>query len=361
MEKTISGIQQIGIGVPNVHEAWAWYHEHFGMDVRIFEDDTVAELMLPYTGGKPQRRHAALAINLQGGSGFEIWQYTERTPQPPAFDIALGDLGLFAAKMKSHDVPAAYAKMKSEGVNLLGNIQKDPAGNPFYFVKDPYGNIFQVVQDHVIFRRKEKKTTGASVGAIVGVSDIEKSLLVYRDILKYDSVIYDVEGEMSDLHDVNGGKGKFRRVLLKATDSHQGSFNALLGNSYIELIQALDHEPRKIYENRFWGDLGFIHLCFDVRGMNKLKKECEAKGFAFTVDSQQNEAHQKSFDMGEAAGHFSYIEDPDGTLIEFVETHKVPIVKKLGWFLNLQNRKPTKPVPSWVIKALRFNRIKPKS
>ena len=33
--------------------------------------------------------------------------------------------------------------------------------------------------------------------------------------------------------------------------------------------------------------------------------------------------------MGEAAGHFSYIQDPDGTLIEFVETHKVPILKKL--------------------------------
>ena len=31
--------------------------------------------------------------------------------------------------------------------------------------------------------------------------------------------------------------------------------------------------------------------------------------------------------MGDAAGQFAYIEDPDGTLIEFVETHKVPLVK----------------------------------
>jgi len=34
--------------------------------------------------------------------------------------------------------------------------------------------------------------------------------------------------------------------------------------------------------------------------------------------------------MGEASGHFAYVEDPDGTLIEFVETHKIPIIKKLG-------------------------------
>ena len=52
MSKLITGIQQIGIGVPNVYEAWKWYKENFGMDIRIFEDDTVAELMLPYTKGK---------------------------------------------------------------------------------------------------------------------------------------------------------------------------------------------------------------------------------------------------------------------------------------------------------------------
>lgn len=38
--------------------------------------------------------------------------------------------------------------------------------------------------------------------------------------------------------------------------------------------------------------------------------------------------------MGNAAGHFSYNEDPDGTLIEYVETHKVPIVKNLAYILT---------------------------
>ena len=46
--------------------------------------------------------------------------------------------------------------------------------------------------------------------------------------------------------------------------------------------------------------------------------------------------------MGEAAGHFAYIEDPDGTLIEFVETLKIPIIKKLGWYINLEKRAPEK-------------------
>lgn len=65
-----------------------------------------------------------------------------------------------------------------------------------------------------------------------------------------------------------------------------------------------------------------------------------------------------SFDMGDAAGHFSYIEDPDGTLIEFVETHKLPILKKIGWYLDLRKRNPHKALPSWMLKTLKYSRVK---
>ena len=70
MEKyMISGIQQVGVGTENFRKTWDWYIQMFGMDIRILEDDTVAERMLPYTGGKAQRRHACIAVNLQGGGG----------------------------------------------------------------------------------------------------------------------------------------------------------------------------------------------------------------------------------------------------------------------------------------------------
>ena len=110
------------------------------------------------------------------------------------------------------------------------------------------------------------------------------------------------------------------------------------------------------FEDRFWGDLGFIHLCYDIQGMHALRAGCAERGFPFTVDSASNLG--ESFDMGEAAGHFSYIEDPDGTLIEFVETHKVPIIKKFGWYLDLRKRNPEKFLPNFIIKALGMNRVK---
>ncbi len=351
MEKVISGIQQIGIGVPSMREAWKWYKQVFGVDIRMFEDSAVAEHMLPYTGGKPQKRHAALALNLEGGGGFEIWQYAERTPLSPKFEIQLGDLGIFAAKIKCHNIKLTYDFMKSQGVEMISGILRDPRGKEHFFVKDPYGNIFQLVISGTWFRN-EKKMTGAVYGAIIGVSDISRSMKFYKGLLGYDQVIFDETAVFGEFANIPGGNMQFRRVLLKHSKPRLGAFSPIFGNSEIELVQVLSRQPQKIYKERFWGDLGFIHLCFDIRGMDLLREECRQKGSPFTVDVDH------SFDMGEAAGSFAYTEDPDGALIEFVETHKIPILKDIGWYLNLRKRRPEKSLPRWLLNAIRFNRAK---
>jgi len=351
MKKNIVGIQQIGIGVPNVHEGFKWYRQNFGMDIPVFEEAAEANLMLPYTGGKPHKRHAILAINMKGGGGFEIWQYTSRTPKPSTFQIELGDLGMLCTRMKSENIKGSYKFLKSKKTNLLTEIVKDPNGSEHFFLTDPFGNLFQIVEGNDWFGNG-KQLTGGPSGCMIGVRDIEKSKKFYSEILGYDKIVYDKEGGFDDLKNISRGENKFRRVLLTHSKPRVGSFSKLLGSSSMELIQGYNKTPRKIFENRFWGDLGFIHLCFDVTGMDALKKECEHKGHPFTVDSAN------SFDMGEAAGRFSYIEDPDGTLIEFVETHKIPIMKKWNWYLNLKKRNPEKSLPNWMLKAMALNRVK---
>ncbi|MDD5186316.1 MAG: VOC family protein, partial [Paludibacter sp.] len=110
----ISGIQQVGIGVEDFKTAWKYYINTFNMDVKILEDDTLAERMLPYTGNKAQKRHAAIVINMQGGSGFEIWQYSERKPQKIDFDIQFADLGICVAKMKSRNVKQTFQELSQK-------------------------------------------------------------------------------------------------------------------------------------------------------------------------------------------------------------------------------------------------------
>jgi catechol 2,3-dioxygenase-like lactoylglutathione lyase family enzyme len=355
-EYIISGIQQIGIGVMNVEEAWKWYISQFGMDCRIFEDEAEAKLMLPYTGGKPRSRHAVLALNLQSGGGFEIWQYKGRDPVKIKEEIRIGDLGIIACKMKVKNVQETLVSFQKKNIPVPVRTSEDPSGKMTFFMKDPFGNLFQLVEATDWFMN-EKKATGGSYGAVIGVSDIEKSRVIYSDILGYDEVIYDTTGIFSDLADLPGGNNECRRILLKRSIPFSGPFSKVLGQSVIELISTTGKTGKKIYEYRYWGDPGFIHLCYDINGMDELKSFCKSKGFPFRVDSKKS--HEgNSFDMGEAAGHFSYIEDPDGTLLEFVETHKVPILKKFGWYLDLRKRKPGKSLPDWIVKTLKYSRVK---
>lgn len=347
----ISGIQQIGLGVPDVRLGWNWVRRNFGFDVPIFQDAGEAPFMTKYTGGKVQSRTATLAVNLMGGGGFEIWQYTSRKPRPPDFTPRLGDFGIFTSRIKAPDIGRAYTHLQEQGADILCKIEKDPAGTPFFFVQDLYGNIFQVVQEQSFFMKKPHATGGVA-GCMIGVSDIEKARNVYTGILGYDTVEYDKSGTFDDLAALPGGSEPVRRVLLRHSEQRKGAFSRLLGPTKIELVQSTDRQPKKIFENRLWGDPGFIHLCFDIRGFDLLEKVCREKGAPYTVSSGD------AFDMGEASGPFSYIEDPDGTLIEFVETHKIPINKAKGKYLNLIEREPEKPLANFMLKALRFGRVK---
>ena len=358
--KVISGIQQIGIGNTDVVQTTEWYRRHFGMDIQVFDDEATADLMLPYTGGKPHDRRAILSLSKRGEGGFEKWQYTARKPTEMEGEVYLGDLGINAAKIKSVDVQKSYEEFNMKGLNVVTSLKNNPMGEPHFFVKDLHGNLFQVIQGQSFFRKKERMLTGGVAGALIGSTDIERSLTLYRDILGYDTVIYDEEGVCDDFEGLNGAGVSYRRCLVRHSQPRKGGFSALFGPTEIELVQRLDTEaklnlPKKLFHNRYWGDPGFIHLCFDVQGMDALKEECESKGYPFTVDSAS------SFDMGEAAGRFTYIEDPDGTLIEFVETHKVPIAKKFGLFVDMTKRDPEKSLPKWMLQALSLSRMKPLS
>lgn len=354
MEKIICGIQQMGIGVPNVQEIWAWYRKNFGVDVKVFEDAAEAPLMTKYTGGVVHKRTATLALSMNGGGGFEIWQYTSRPTEKAKFEIQLGDFGLYICKIKSRNIQESFSYLKANQVAFLSEIETTPEGKKHFLVEDPNGNIFEIVEGLDWFgNTNHPAQTGGVAGSVIGVSNIEKSLVVYQKLLGYSEIVYDKTEVFSCYKNLKAGDKKVRRVLLRHPNARKGPFAQLLGSTEIELVQAIERaDCRSIFENRFWGDWGFIHLCFDVQGIEVLKKESEELGFPFTVDSGE------TFDMGEAGGRFTYIEDPDGTWIEFVETHKVPILKKLGWYINLKKRNPTKHLPKWMLKTMGLNRVK---
>ena len=348
-EKVICGIQQVGIGVADVIEAWKWYYDNFGYEIKIVDAEGVAERMLPYTGDKPQPRRAIMAFNIRGGGGFEIWQPKGRELNYLKEPLRLGDYGILVAKIKTADIQNAYKTFTSKGLNVITEISETPFGYKHFFMKDPYGNLFEIEEDNYVFIN-EKKTTGGANGVTIGVSDMDRSIEFYGKLLDYDKVAYDHTGYFADLKGVPGGEHTLRRVILERSKPIDGPLSRVMGTSHIELVQNLDVEGRQLRDGRYWGDPGFIHLCFDVRNMDAVKEQTEALGHPFVCDSGVD------FDMGDANGHFTYVEDPDGTLIEFVETFSIPISKKLGLAINLKKRDDNKPLK--ILKLLRFAKAK---
>lgn len=346
MHSYITGIQQAGIGVENCEKAARFYKELFGMDTLIFDDTSAADLMTQYTGGEVHHRRAILAMNLCGGGGFEIWQFLSRTPS--YYKSSFGDIGIYALKIKCRDVEdARRVFLNKKGVET-SVIMPMPDNKKSFWVRDKLGNTFQIIEGNDWF--KNTKETGGVSGAVIGVTDMENSIKFYQKLLGVAKIVYDECKPVDIFNDVS--TGKYRCVLLRKNAAARGAFCDLLGGIDIELVQCLEEDRPKIYGGRFWGDCGFMHLCLDVIDMDGLKEMAGHEGYSFSVDSEN------SFRMQDAAGRFCYIEDPDNTLIELVETHRVPIVRKLNWYLNLKNRNGQKPLPAWMINLLGFNKVK---
>lgn len=350
---TIHGIQHVGVGVANHENAWRWYRKFFGMDVPFFNAEAPAPLMDIYTDNQTITKRAAMVMNLKGGCAMEIVCPTSFQAKKPETHFQLGDLGIFIGMIKTPNVEKAYEFFKANGAQLSSGIKTMPNGWQTFYCYDLDENLWQIIPGEKWYTSSDY-ITGGTAGCSIGVKNIDEARKLYSDILGYDKVIYDLSEEFKDWKFVSGGEGKFRRVLLAQSNPSGGGFSKLAGSSYIELVQDLsDRTPLKIYEGRKWGDVGFVHLGFDVRGMAALGKKLESNGFGFTCDTKN------VLSMGDNTKvHCTYIEDPDGTLIELIEVYKIPIIEKLGIHLNVEKRPAHKPLPDLMLKALKFTRIK---
>lgn len=350
---TIHGIQHLGAGVPESKKAWKWYRKFIGLDIPFFDAEAPAPLMDIYTNNKTITKRATMVTNIQGGCAMEIVSPTSFKARHSKVEHQLGDLGIYIGMIKTENVEKTFEYYKNNGADVVSKIETMPNGWKTFYVKDPQGLLFQIVPEKKWFT-KGKHITGGIAGCSIGVSNIEESLKLYADILGYDKVIYDQTKIFEDWKNIKGAEGKYRRILLTQSNPSGGGFTKLSGNTYIELVQDIsDRTPVRIYENRIWGDIGFVHLGFDVRGMAKLGKKLEKSGFGFTCDTKN------VLSMGESTKvHCTYIEDPDGTWIELIEVYKIPIIEKLGLYLNVEKRPANKPLPNLMLKALKFSRVR---
>lgn len=353
MAHIINGIQHLGVGVDNLDESWRWYRKFFGMNIPFFNAEAPAPLMDIYTENKTITKRAAMILNIKGGCAMEVVQPTSFKGTHAKVNFQLGDLGIYIGHVKSPDVKKAYAYFKANGANVLGEVSKTPDGLDTFFVKDPNNLHFQIIQAND-FYKNSKDVTGGTMGCTIAVSNIESAMKLYANQLGYNHVIFDETSTFKDFENINEGGKTFRRVKLTQNPFPTGGFNKVGGKTHIELVQEISDRPKlKMYEGRLWGDIGFVHLGFDVRGMIEIGESLDKVGFGFTCDTKN------VLSMGDSTKvHCTYIEDPDGTLIEMIEVYKIPIIEKLGINLNVEKSPLGKPLPDLLLKALSFSKVK---
>lgn len=282
---------------------------------------------------------------------MEVIRPTSFEPVKAKFEIQVGDLGIFMGSVKCKSIEKSHTFVSSNSDFFVSPISKDPAGKLTFTIQDPDGNWF-AFQEGGDWYTDLGLHSGGITGCMMGVTNIEASLALYRDLLGFDTIVYDETGIFDDLKDLPGGDRKSRRVKLTQKSKTLGGFAKVAGATTIELVQILDGHVNTIFADRIWADTGFVHLGFDVKGMTAIGADLKTAGFGFTCDS--NEA----LSMGKTRVHCVYIDDPDKTWLELIEVYKIPIIEKWGVFLDVEKRDPKKPLPNFMLKALKFSRVK---
>ena len=180
----------------------------------------------------------------------------------------------------------------------------NPAQKQVFDLTDIDGNFFRVEPTKECYREMGHPSDGVA-GCSIGVTNMEAAMNLYSNLLGYDEVVFDRTGTFNDWGHLPGGKEQYRRLRLKQSAPTGGAFAPVLGETFIELVHALDRVPARTFKGRIWGDSGFVHLGLDVKGMKKLGANLAEQGFGFRCDSND------ALSMGQTKVHCTYIDDPD--------------------------------------------------
>ena len=348
----IHGLQHIGIGFKDLDTAWKFYKDVLGFNVPLSKSTRIADRMGKLTGG-PQERRVIIALNLLGGALVEIFQFLSKEPLS-APELNWGDLGILSIALKVRNIKAAYTRLKEMGVSIVNPPKAlNDLPEQMYFY-DTEGNLLSLVQipDMEFSLINKNSNIGGIIFPTIGVSDMEKSLSFYSDILGFNTVVYDYTGKDERLSGIPGSDSTQRRVLLKQSKKPTSLFSFYLKGGLIELVQVKEGRHIHRYNSRGWGDRGIMELCLDVNDIETTFRELVDKGAEPVI-----EANTDKFDMGGgSSAYFAYIGDPDGTWVELAEITSFPIWGRLKF--DLKNRPKNKPLSPFFLKLLKFARQK---
>lgn len=313
----VEAFQHVGIGVKDIERSYDFYRRILGFSVKLndHEEDMV---QMESIIGEICRMRVIMAMNLSGGGAVELVQHTSSPPRPLPEDARWGDIGFLATGVKAFDIENLVDVLERKGVEPLTGITEilvEGEGTwKSAFVSDPDGIPVELLETPETRRTGGKPRPGGFTHTTVGVSDMDKALVFYNDILGYDRRVYDSEQTPEGLEPVTGG-ARCRTVVLGR--SRPPGCKLPLEGGMVKLVQALEFKGKPLYEGRRWGDVGIMETAFDVLDVGKCYLQ-------MVEDGAEPFCEPTRIDMGwGSVGTFAYVKDPDGNTIEMVEVEKL--------------------------------------
>ncbi len=352
----ITAVQHYGFGVADRDKSWAFYRK-LGFDVPMSLNHSYATRMEPVVGGDYERK-VVIAANLLGGATLELYEYTSTDPMPFPVDWRWGDPGMSASALKVPDINRALELFTDSPGTVIAGPMPWPARPEWKaaLIRDPDDLLIYLVEvpDMSYSLRRDGERVGGAIFPTIAVTDMERSLHFYRDILDYKDIVYDWKGSDPMLASIPGGESSMRRVLLHDPKPPTSFYSFYLDRGWIELVEVEGSKGPHIYHGRRWGDIGQMEICFDVHDIGATFEELKRRGAEPVLEPNTDD-----FDMGHGStALFAYFVDPDGTMIELAEATRLKFTDKIS--IDLRKRKPGKPLPRWLMKMSRLNRYKEK-
>ena len=315
----INALQHIGLGVTHAAEVYSFYRKLLGFNLKIADTENDFEQMAPLLG-RSEKMRIIMALNSRGGGATEFVEYISTAPKQGPEKINWGDIGFLSSGYQVSHLPKIVQRLEKKGVRFAIRSYSfeidDGKSCRSAFCYDPEGNLVELVE---MDRDKSAKPLVSGLAQVtIGVTDMDQSLAFYGDILGYDHVLLDQTGASQELAPLPGEGVAFRQVLLSRSQGSTSVFPMLDGGR-LRLVQTLNHQGRRIYQDRRWGDIGQMECCFDVSDIQETVDYLQSKDVEIVLPPT-------FLNMGSgSSGFFAYIRDPDGNLVEMVE------VKKIAW------------------------------